>query len=232
MHRLRRPDRRSPTWVATPPTTRTNAWRNALMPDSGPPTASRGGLPGPDSPGDIATPEFIAALLVDGDDDMAAWAIGQALEERPRAVVFDDIVRNAMELVGDRWETGQWSVSHEHLASVALNAALARVRPGDPGDLRVGRVAVLAAPAGEEHVSGLVCLAQILEERGWRVENLGATVPAGDLRTFVGQREVDLIGFTIGTEATLAALRHTIDVLREDREMTVPIIVGGHGTAG
>src|SRR5690242_18495869 len=99
-------------------------------------------------PGGLATPEFIAALLVDGDDDLAAWAIGQALDERPRSEVFDDVVRSAMEVVGSRWESGQWTISQEHLASVALAAALARVRPTGAAETRIGPVAVLAAPAG------------------------------------------------------------------------------------
>lgn len=183
--------------------------------------------------GGIATPEFIAALLVDGDDDLAAWAIGQALEEQPRAVVFDLVVCRAMELVGSRWESGQWSVSQEHLASVALMEALARLRPESAAETRIGPVAVLAAPEGEEHVAGLACLAQILEERGWRAENLGANVPADGLQRFVAGRAVDLVALSIGTGARLPALRRTIERLRaaEEQRGLLPIMVGGHGMA-
>jgi methanogenic corrinoid protein MtbC1 len=201
------------------------------MSDPTPQETPESDRPGLETPGDIATPEFIAALLVDGDDDLAAWAIGQALEERPRAEVYDDVIRNAMELVGDRWESGHWTVSHEHLATVALSAALARLRPADPAHLRAGPVALLAAPEGEEHVSGLTCLAQILEECGWRVENLGPNVPADDLLAFVAQREIDLIGLTVGTQGRLPALRRTIDLLRGHGGLRMPIMVGGHGTA-
>ncbi len=186
------------------------------------------------TPGDLATPEFIAALLVDGDDDFAAWAIGKAIEERARAEVFDNVVQGAMELVGNRWENGRWTVAHEHLASVALTAALARLRPGDPDDMRLGPTAVIAAPEGEQHVSGLICLAQILEERGWHVENLGANTPALDFVAFVAARDVDLVGFSIGTAERLPALLRTIALLRagipEERRM--PVMVGGHGTLG
>jgi methanogenic corrinoid protein MtbC1 len=182
----------------------------------------------------IATPEFVASLLADGDDDMAAWAIGQALEEQPRAAVFDGLVRSTMELVGHRWETGQWTISHEHLASVALMGALARLRPGDPAETRIGPVAVLAGPAGEQHVAGLACLAQILEERGWQVENLGANVPEDDLRTFVRARSVDLVALSIGTAERLPALLRAIDALRssEAAGRHTPIMVGGHGIVG
>ena len=181
----------------------------------------------------IAAPEFIAAILVDGDDDLAAWAIGQALEEQPRAVVFDDVVRRAMEIVGSGWESGRWSISHEHLASAALVSALARLRPADRDETRVGPVAVLAAPAGEQHVAGLVCLKQIFEERGWRAENLGANVPGEDLGAFVASRQVDLVALSIMGAERLPELLRTIERLRGlERESPLPIMVGGRGVAG
>ena len=201
------------------------------MAESRPPDSLGETVPADATPGALATPEFIASLLVDGDDDLAAWAIGQALEEQSRSAVFDDVVRRAMELVGTRWETGQWSISQEHLASVVLAAALARLRPVDAAETRIGPVAVLAAPAGEQHVAGLICLAQILEEHGWRVENLGANVPADDLHRFVSERTVDLVALSIGSQASMPALRRTIQFLRAGLP-AMPILVGGRGVAG
>ena len=183
--------------------------------------------------GGLAAPEFIAAMLIDGDDDLAAWAIGQALEEQPRAIVFDEIVRRAMEIVGSGWESGRWSISQEHLASAALLGALARLRPTDREQARVGPVAVLAAPAGEQHVAGLVCLAQLLEEHGWRAENLGANVPGEDLRRFVASRQVDLVALSIVSADRLPELLRTVDLLRGlERQVPLPIMVGGRGVAG
>jgi len=185
------------------------------------------------APGGLATPEFIAAMLVDGDDDLAAWAIGQALEEQPRATVFDEVVRRAMEIVGSGWESGRWSISQEHLASAALIGALARLRPVDRDEARVGPVAVLAAPAGEQHVAGLACLAQLMEEHGWRAENLGANVPAEDLQKFVAGRQVDLVALSIVTADRLPELLRTVDFLRGlEREAPLPIMVGGRGVTG
>src|SRR3712207_1312065 len=104
-------------------------------------------------PGGLVPPELIASLLVEGDDELAGWLLGLAIEERPRAEVFDDVIRSAMELVGARWASGLWTISDEHLASVALAATLARVRPPDSAEMRVGPLAVLAAPEGEHHVA-------------------------------------------------------------------------------
>lgn len=185
-------------------------------------------------PDEIATPELLASLLADGDDELVAWAIGQAMQDRPRSAVFDDVVRRAMELVGARWESDQWTISEEHLASVALAAALARIRPIDEPQLRVGPVAVLAGPEGEQHVAGLACLAQVLEEHGWQVNNLGANVPADDLVRFVTSREVDVVALTVATAPRVAALRRTVAALRAAPAAgggSLAILVGGRGAA-
>jgi methanogenic corrinoid protein MtbC1 len=183
--------------------------------------------------GDIAAPEFLASLLADGDDDMAAWVMSQALADRSRAEVYDKVVRPAMELVGARWQEGQWSISVEHLASVALNQALARVRPREDPESRIGPTAVLAAPEMEQHVAGLICLAQVLEDDGWHVENLGANVPADDLMRFTSARDVDLVALSIGTADRLEALRRAVDALRAAGASVaqLPLLVGGHGVA-
>ena len=183
--------------------------------------------------GDIAAPEVLASLLADGDDDMAAWVISQALSERSRVEVYDEVVRPAMELVGARWQEGQWSISVEHLASVALNQALSRVRPPEKPEWRIGPTAVLAAPEMEQHVAGLACLAQILQDDGWHVENLGANVPAGDLAGFISAREVDLVALSIGTADRLEALRLAVDAIRAQggRVAELPLMVGGRGVS-
>lgn len=190
-----------------------------------------GGEPSQADMGELARPEFLASLLADGDDDMAAWVLDNALSGKPRAEVYDDIVRPAMEVVGARWEAGQWSISVEHLASVALSGALSRLRRPTEPESRIGPTAVLAAPAGEQHVAGLACLAQVLEDDGWHVENLGANVPAGDLVGFVSSRSVDLIALSIGTAQTLPALQETVAELRHKggRVGDLPIIAGGRG---
>ena len=69
--------------------------------------------------GDLS-PELLAGLLADGDDELAAWTLRHAMSEAPRIEVYDGLLRDAMALVGQRWEEGRWSVAEEHLASRTL----------------------------------------------------------------------------------------------------------------
>jgi methanogenic corrinoid protein MtbC1 len=176
---------------------------------------------------EMVSPEFLASLLADGDEEMASWVIGRALAAGgTRAEVYDALVQPAMAVVGQRWETGQWPISVEHLASVALAGALSRLRPDDRQQDRTGPLAVLVAPKGEQHVAALACLAQVLSDDGWRVENLGPNVPAEDLVRFLGGRDVDLVALTAATEAISAELQRTVTDLRRAFP-ALAIVVGG-----
>jgi methanogenic corrinoid protein MtbC1 len=133
------------------------------------------------------TPELLAGLLADGDDELAAWVLSNALREQSRAEVFDGLLRDAMRLVGERWREGRWTIAEEHLASQTITRALERIRAPQGPEGRVGPLAVLAGVAGEHHGIGLACLDQVLREVGWTVANLGADVPASDLARFLGR---------------------------------------------
>ena len=160
------------------------------------------------------TPEVLAALLVEGDDELAAWALRNALAERTRAEVFDGLLREAMTLVGNCWREGRWSVADEHLASQTVVRTLDRIRPPTTPESRVGPLAVLAGVAGEHHVIGLACLDQVLVDAGWTVANMGADLPATDLARYVTANEADLVGLTASHPERADAVRGAVAACR------------------
>ncbi len=182
--------------------------------------------------GTSLSPELLAGLLGDGDDELAAWTLRHALAESSRAEVYDGLLRDAMALVGERWSTGQWSVAEEHLASRTLLRTLDRLRPEMGPEGRIGPVAVLAAVAGEQHMIGLVCLEHLLAEDGWTVANLGADVPAADLGRFVSRNDVALVALTALDEQRVGALAEAVGAVREAAgEREISVIVGGQISA-
>ena len=184
-----------------------------------------------DVPAGSLSPELLAGLLADGDDELAAWTLRHAFAESSRVAVYDGLLSEAMRLVGERWESGQWTVAEEHLASRTLLRALERVRPEPGPDGRVGPLAVLAGVAGEHHMIGLVCLEQALTEDGWTVVNMGADLPAGDLGSFVRRNEVELVALSAMSPDRVGTLAESVDAVRAaaaDRHL--PVLVGGQIT--
>ena len=180
-----------------------------------------------DIPATALSAELVAGLLADGDDELVAWALRHALTEAPRTVVFDGLLRDAMELVGERWESGQWSIAEEHLASRTLLRALEQVRPPMSPESRIGPVAVLAGVTGEQHMIGLVCLEQVLTEAGWTVANLGADLPSSDLGQFVARNDVALVALSAGSGRSSAVADAVVAVRVAAGERSIPILVGG-----
>ena len=174
------------------------------------------------------SPELLAGLLADGDDELAAWTLRHALAEEPRVDVYDGLLRDAMTLVGERWSEGRWSIAEEHLASRTLLRTLDRVAPDLGPERRIGPVAILAGVAGEQHMIGLVCLEHVLAEAGWTVANLGADLPAADLGTFVRRNDVALVALTASDAARLASLAESVAAVHEAAtERRIPVVIGG-----
>jgi methanogenic corrinoid protein MtbC1 len=172
------------------------------------------------------TPEMLASLLVEGDDELAAWALREAMTDASRAVVFDDLLAGAMALVGERWGSGQWSVAEEHRASLTALRALERIRPDTGTAGRIGPVAVLGAVPGERHMIGLACLAQVLEEDGWTVADLGADLPASDLALYVARNEAALVAITASLTVPFESVVASVEAVRAARPR-LPVILGG-----
>lgn len=183
-------------------------------------------------PPTTVTPEMLASLLADGDDELAAWTLRGALAERRRAEVFDGLLRDAMEIIGDRWAEGRWTVAEEHLASQTVVRTLDRIREEAGVAGRVGPLAVLAGVAGEHHGIGLACLDQVLREEGWTVANLGPDVPSADLARFLARNRAEMVALTASLPERLDGLREAIAAARAVRpDDPIPVIVGGAITA-
>jgi methanogenic corrinoid protein MtbC1 len=178
-------------------------------------------------PSTSLTPELLAGLLADGDDELAAWTIRHALDESSRAAVYDGLLRDAMRLVGDRWRSGRWTIAEEHLASRTLLRTLERLRPDVGPEGRIGPQAVLAGVAGEHHMIGLVCLEHLLADDGWTVANLGADLPAADLGVFVGRNEVALVCLSAMDGARVGALADAVAAIRAADARAVVLVGGG-----
>lgn len=146
---------------------------------------------------------------------------------KPRAPVYDGLLADAMQLVGERWVSGQWSIAEEHLASQTLIRTLDRVRPQLGPEGRVGPLAVLAGVAGEHHTIGLICLEHVLGEGGWTVARLGEDVPADDLAGFVARNQTRLVAITASDPARLEVVSQTVAAVRQAGRSDIAIMLGG-----
>jgi methanogenic corrinoid protein MtbC1 len=90
----------------------------------------------------------------------------------------------------------------------------------------VGR-ALLSCAAGEQHSLGLFIVAEFFVKAGWTVE-VGAPLDDSDLVGRVRAEWFDLVGFSVGCESRLPAVRREVRAVRRaSRNPKLRALVGG-----
>jgi MerR family transcriptional regulator, light-induced transcriptional regulator len=108
-----------------------------------------------------------------------------------RLAVIRDVLLPYLREVGERWAEDHITVAQEHFTSTFLEARfMAMARGWDHGP---GPRALLACPAGERHVFGLVTFGIALHDAGWRITYLGADTPSAMVRYAASAIDPDLI---------------------------------------
>jgi DNA-binding transcriptional MerR regulator len=130
-----------------------------------------------------AEPVIEAALALD------PARLRAALDESTDRLGVEETIRRtvlpAMREIGSRWAAGRCDVEHEHLATEAVRAWLARQAFLAPPPFRPHPI-VLACGPKDLHTIGLEAFAVILARHGWPCRVLGAITPTQALVSAVG----------------------------------------------
>lgn len=138
--------------------------------------------------------------------------------------VLTDVVGRAQRRVGERWQSGAWSVAQEHAATaIAMASAEAVRRHIESVPPTRGRI-VLACPEHEWHAVAAQILAGALQAQGWGVTLLGASTPAARLGRFLHDLGPDAAGVSCSVLRSLPAARGFIEA---STQAGIPVIAGG-----
>lgn len=176
--------------------------------------------------------EYLVALL-EGDRARAArlvlnaLASGVSVEE-----IYLKVLLPAQEETGRMWQADEINVAEEHFATATTKAIMAQLRALAPPRPARNKTLVAAAVAGNHHDVGLQAVADFFEMDGWRVIQLGADVPIGDLIEAIGDYRADLLALSVTQRTQLSVLRATIEAIRRGPSAGVKILVGGRALAG
>jgi DNA-binding transcriptional MerR regulator len=121
----------------------------------------------------------LRAALAAFDDVGAHAAIDRLIATLSLESFLREVVLPLLQEIGEGWERGEITIAQEHFASNLVRGRLMALGRG--WGRGTGRHALLAAPSGEQHDLGLVVLALVLRDRGWRVTFLGADTPLGTI---------------------------------------------------
>ncbi len=162
---------------------------------------------------DAASPDSLIEALLQASQDFKPDTIVEILDAAQQALglgrTVDDVLLPALRQIGQRWQSGEADVSHEHLATNAVRGWLSKsttsARRGSSDPI------VLCCGPRDEHTLGLEALSALLVERGFDCVLLGARTPAESLvravRDTAAAAVILVCHLPAGRQAAVDALR-------------------------
>jgi MerR family transcriptional regulator, light-induced transcriptional regulator len=167
--------------------------------------------------------ESLRSSLDAFDEAGAHRVLDRALASFTLDAVISDLLLPYLHELGDRWESGDVSVAHEHFASQLIRTRmLALARSWDLGS---GPRALLACPEGELHDLGLALFGVALAQRGWRITFLGANTPLATIASTADQVDAELV---VIAASNAEFVRPIVDGLAE-LARSHRVAIGGRG---
>ena len=142
---------------------------------------------------------------------------------------LQSIVSPILVEVGDRWESGDLRIAHEHACSAIMRSllfSLMRLYPAADASRRV----VVATPAEEDHELGALMVAMLAAMHGWSVLYLGPNLPADEIAYAVRNSEAELLLLSI-TSLGETASHAEITAIDAAVPEPVKILAGGRAAA-
>jgi hypothetical protein len=154
-------------------------------------------------------------------------AARQALGLLEAGIAIQELVQGllgpAQAEVGRRWETNQWGVADEHVATAITDAVLGALAWRIDTVEDQGHVVVTCAE-GEWHSLPARMAAELLRLHGWQVTFLGASTPADHLRRFVAETGAVGVLISCSVPIFLGGAQRSVQAAQS---AGVPALVGG-----
>ena len=156
---------------------------------------------------------LLKTLLVPHKDDTEAELYLDYLQRTLPGNQLDEVLRDALYEVGERWHRTEIGVGDEHFATNVVREFLARMRASSL--LSNGWRLVIGGVAGEEHVVGITMVANAFGRAGWNVTNLGANVPVSAFITTLAQAQPDVLLLSLAMSQRLIEIKRVVHEVRE-----------------
>lgn len=136
-------------------------------------------------------------MILKGDSEnsykllFSLYTSGYELDE-----IFDKILYRAMYNIGKKWERKQLGIQDEHIASETIFSVLYRFQNLISRNEKISgedKKAVCFCPENEYHEIGLLCIAILLQHKGWKVINPGVNLPVESMISLVRKENPEIV---------------------------------------
>ena len=180
--------------------------------------------------------ERIKETIIEGNDNAAAEVSRQALDEGMDAlVILNDGLMEGADIVGKKFENGEFFLPQLMMAGRALKAAMSVIEPeleaayargdGVQGDTGV---VVIATVQTDIHDIGKNIVSSMLTASGFKVDDMGVDVPIKSMIARAQEINADIIACSALLTTSMPFMRDLVNLLEAmgERER-FKVMVGG-----
>ena len=137
---------------------------------------------------------------------------------------FDRILKPVMYRIGEEWATNKISIATEHVASNVAQTLVKIIMDQVSGAGNKKKI-LICVPVGEEHHLGCDVLETYLSIKGFKVYNMGTSIPTESILTFIDNNNPDIVLVSITLDENIPAGQRLVRKIKN--EFTIPILIGG-----
>jgi methylmalonyl-CoA mutase cobalamin-binding domain/chain len=171
----------------------------------------------------------IKSALVEFDVDLLKVKTQEALDRGVIAEEIISVLSEGMDVVGERYQTGEYFVTSLIIAGETMKEALEVLEPHltGQGALKRGKI-VMATVAGDIHDIGKNIFTTLMATAGFEVIDLGVDVSAEAIVAAVREHSPDILGLSALLTTNLEQFPLIVEMLeKEGLRSMVKIVVGG-----
>jgi methanogenic corrinoid protein MtbC1 len=142
--------------------------------------------------------------------------------------LYMEVLQPAMYAVGHLWETNQFTVAQEHLATAITQSVMAQIYATVVSRPPIGRTMIATCIGSELHELGIRMVTDFFEMEGWEVVYLGANMPPEGVISMLESKQIDLLAISVTLGSHVLDVRSLIGAIRaHPASKHVKILVGG-----
>ena len=168
--------------------------------------------------------QLLYKKLTDGDIKSSVKIYEEYIKIFNSADFFDKILRPVMSKIGDDWANNRISIATEHVASNVAQTLVKIIMDQVTGMVNKKKILV-CVPIGEEHHLGCDVLETYLSIKGFKVYNMGTSIPTESILSFIESNKPNVILVSITLEDNIPAGQRLVKKIKE--QYNIPILIGG-----
>ncbi|MDD3343021.1 MAG: vitamin B12 dependent-methionine synthase activation domain-containing protein, partial [Sulfurospirillaceae bacterium] len=173
------------------------------------------------------TKEKISTLLIDGDKERMLTLLPTAKEEIASEVIVNEILIDAMKVVGDLFGSGKMQLPFVLQSAEVMKAAVDYLQPYLPKtEKNTTTTLIIGTVKGDVHDVGKNLVDIILSNNGFRVINIGIKA---DLETFLEalkEHQADALGMSGLLVKSTNVMKENLETMQK-MGIKIPVILGG-----